>query len=77
MKYSIKRGNAEIGKFELADIQALMNAGVILPTDYFQVAGMEEWRPVSSLFNKEGAQPPQVIAPPPCRSSARKASARC
>jgi hypothetical protein len=35
MKYMVNRGAKEIGQFELADIQALMNAGVILPTDSF------------------------------------------
>lgn len=50
MKYTVNRGAQQIGQFELADIQALMNAGVILPTDLFWFQGMPEWTPVSSLF---------------------------
>lgn len=40
MQYLIRRGSVEIGKFALADIKALMNAGVILPTDLFSIEGM-------------------------------------
>lgn len=64
MKYTVNRGSQEIGQFELADIKALMNAGVILPTDYFWFQGMPEWKPVSSLFAQEASMPPQVIVPP-------------
>lgn len=64
MKYTVNRGSQEIGQFELADINALMNAGVILPTDYFWFQGMPEWKPVSSLFAQEASMPPQVIVPP-------------
>lgn len=64
MKYTVNRGSQEIGKFELADIQALMNAGVILPTDYFWFQGMSEWKPVSSLFAAQTSAVPQVVVPP-------------
>lgn len=64
MKYTVNRGSQEIGKFELADIQALMNAGVILPTDYFWFQGMSEWKPVSSLFAAQPSAVPQVVVPP-------------
>ncbi len=64
MKYTVNRGSQEIGKFELADIQALMNAGVILPTDYFWFQGMSEWKPVSSLFAAQQSAVPQVVVPP-------------
>ncbi len=64
MKYTVNRGTQEIGKFELADIQALMNAGVILPTDYFWFQGMSEWKPVSSLFATQPSALPQVVIPP-------------
>lgn len=64
MKYTVNRGSQEIGKFELADIQALMNAGVILPTDYFWFQGMSEWKPVSTLFAQQGSTTPQVVTPP-------------
>jgi hypothetical protein len=65
MKYTVTRGSNEIGKFELADIQALMNAGVVLPTDYFWFQGMPEMKPVSSLFAPQASKPAQVPAPPP------------
>ena len=55
MKYTVNRGSQEIGKFELSDIQALMNAGVILPTDYFWFQGMPKMKPVSSLFAQDGS----------------------
>jgi hypothetical protein len=64
MKYTVNRGSQEIGKFVLADIQALMNAGVILPTDYFWFQGMSEWKPVSSLFAAQPSAVPQVVVPP-------------
>jgi hypothetical protein len=64
MKYTVNRGSQEIGKFELADIQALMNAGVILPTDYFWFQGMSEWKPISSLFAAQPSALPQVVVPP-------------
>lgn len=64
MKYTINRGSQEIGKFELADIKALMNAGVILPTDYFWFQGMSDWKQVSSLFAQETTLAPQVVIPP-------------
>ena len=53
MKYTVNRGSQELGKFELADIKALINAGVILPTDYFWFQGMPDWKPVGSLFQQE------------------------
>jgi hypothetical protein len=67
MKYTVNRGAQQIGQFELADIQALMNAGVILPTDLFWFQGMPEWTPVSSLFTSHTglvtqAQPPALPA---------------
>ncbi len=67
MKYTVNRGEQQIGQFELADIQALMNAGVILPTDVFWFQGMTEWKPVSSLFASQTslaaqAQPPALPA---------------
>lgn len=70
MKYTVNRGSVEIGQFELKDIQALMNAGVILPTDYFWFQGMSEWKPVSSLFapapgSAQQAMPPAVRADNP------------
>ena len=64
MKYTVNRGSQEIGKFELADIKALMNAGVILPTDYFWFQGMSDWKQVSSLFAQETTLAPQVVVPP-------------
>ena len=64
MKYTVNRGSQEIGKFELADIKALMNAGVILPTDYFWFQGMSEWKPVSTLFAQQVSMAPQVVVPP-------------
>jgi hypothetical protein len=64
MKYTVNRGSQEIGKFELTDIQALMNAGVILPTDYFWFQGMSEWKLISSLFAQEAKMAPQVVVPP-------------
>jgi hypothetical protein len=64
MKYTVNRGSQEIGVFELADIQALMNAGVILPTDYFWFQGMSDWKPVSSLFSAQPSAVPQVVVPP-------------
>ena len=64
MKYTVNRGSQEIGKFELSDIQALMNAGVILPTDYFWFQGMSEWKPVSSLLSAQPSAVPQVVVPP-------------
>jgi GYF domain 2 len=64
MKYTVNRGSQEIGKFELADIQALMNAGVILSTDYFWFQGMSDWKPVSSLFSAQPSAVPQVVVPP-------------
>lgn len=64
MLYLIRRGSVEIGKFALADIKALMNAGVILPTDLFTIEGMTEAKPVSSLFSQEtGLAAPE--GPPP------------
>lgn len=64
MKYTVNRGSQLIGEFELADIKALMNAGVILPTDYFWFQGMPDWKQVSSLFAQEASMPPQVVVPP-------------
>jgi hypothetical protein len=63
MKYTVNRGSQEIGKFELADMKALMNAGVLLPTDYFWFQGMPKMKPVSSLFASQAHTPPQVSAP--------------
>jgi hypothetical protein len=62
MKYTVNRGSQEMGQFELADIQALINAGVILPTDNFWFQGMTEAKPVSSLFASQAHIPPQVPA---------------
>ena len=69
MKYMVNRGAKEIGQFELADIQALMNAGVILPTDSFWFQGMTEAKPVSSLFAQESSLSPRATAniEPPTR----------
>lgn len=64
MQYLIRRGSVEIGKFALADIKALMNAGVILPTDLFSIEGMTETKPVSSLFAKETSLSAPAGAPP-------------
>lgn len=69
MKYTVNRGAKEIGQFELADVQALMNAGVLLPTDSFWFQGMTEAKPVSSLFAQESSLSPQVASniDPPTR----------
>lgn len=64
MQYLIRRGSVEIGKFALADIKALMNAGVILPTDLFSIEGMTETKPVSSLFAQETSLSAPAGAPP-------------
>lgn len=64
MQYLIRRGSVEIGKFALADIKALMNAGVILPTDLFCIEGMTETKPVSSLFAQETSQSAPAGSPP-------------
>ena len=64
MQYLIRRGLVEIGKFALADIKALMNAGVILPTDLFSIEGMTETKPVSSLFAQETSLPTPTGVPP-------------
>jgi hypothetical protein len=63
MKYTVNRGAQQIGQFELADIQALMNAGVILPTDVFWFQGMTEWKPVSSLFASQTSLAVQALPP--------------
>ena len=64
MQYLIRRGSVEIGKFALADIKALMNAGVILPTDLFSIEGMTETKPVSSLFAQETSLTAPTGVPP-------------
>lgn len=64
MQYLIRRGSVEVGKFALADIKALMNAGVILPTDLFSIEGMTETKPVSSLFAQETSLSAPSGAPP-------------
>jgi len=64
MQYLIRRGSVEIGKFALADIKALMNAGVILPTDLFSIEGMTDTKPVSSLFAQETSLSAPAGAPP-------------
>jgi hypothetical protein len=63
MKYTVNRGSQEIGQFELADIKALMNAGVILSTDYFWFQGMSDWKPVSSLFAPQTGMAVQTLPP--------------
>lgn len=63
MKYTVNRGSQEIGHFELNDIKALINAGVILPTDYFWFQGMTEWKPVGSLFPQEAGAIQTAISP--------------
>ena len=64
MQYLIRRGSVEIGKFALADIKALMNAGVILPTDLFSIEGMTETKLVSSLFAQETSLTAPTGVPP-------------
>lgn len=50
MKYSVSRGEKEIGSFDFAELQALFHAGVLHPSDHFCINGMEEWKLLSELL---------------------------
>lgn len=56
--YTIGRNGLTIGSYEDAQIQAMLSAGNLLPTDVAWKQGMPEWKPLAVLF--PGATPPAM-----------------
>jgi hypothetical protein len=56
--YTIGRNGLTIGNYEDAQIQAMLSAGNLLPTDVAWQQGMPEWKPIGVLF--PGATPPAM-----------------
>ena len=53
MKYEVLRGQDKVGSYEFEELKALYQAGVLLPSDYFWISGMPDWKPLSSLLSPE------------------------
>ena len=56
--YTIGRNGLTIGSYDDAQIQGMLSAGNLLPTDVAWQQGMPEWKPLGVLF--PGATPPAM-----------------
>lgn len=50
MNYEVLRGQAKVGSYEFEELKALYQAGILMPSDYFWIPGMPDWKPLSSLL---------------------------
>ena len=50
MKYEVLRGQTKVGSYDFDELKALYQAGVLLPSDFFWIPGMPDWKPLSSLL---------------------------
>ena len=66
MKYEVLRGQEKVGSFEFEELKALYQSGILLPTDFFWIPGMPDWKPLSSLLTPK---PSLAALPPVTRTS--------
>ena len=55
MSVQIARTGEAIGTYDANAVEALVQSGQILETDYFWTEGMAEWQPVASRWHSSGA----------------------
>jgi len=75
MKYEVLRGQAKVGSYEFEELKALYQSGVLLPTDFFWIPGMPDWKPLSSLLAPKPSQAASSSIPPSLPSSAQAPAA--
>ena len=66
MKYEVLRGQTKVGSYDFDELKALYQAGVLLPSDYFWIPGMPDWKPLSSLL---APKPSRAALPSVTRTS--------
>ena len=76
MKYEVLRGQAKVGSYEFEELKALYQSGVLLPTDFFWIPGMPDWKTLSSLLTPKPslATSPSVTAAGPSSAEIMAAS---
>lgn len=75
MKYEVLRGQSKVGSYEFEELKALYQSGVLLPTDFFWIPGMPDWKPLSSLLAPKPSQAASSSVPPCLPSSAQAPAA--
>jgi hypothetical protein len=77
----VSRSGQIIGIFDLTEMSSKVASGVVLPTDYYWIAGMSNWLIVSSnaewvkhtsYGNTSSYSPPPPVARPPITPSSSK-----
>lgn len=76
MKYEVLRGRDKVGSYEFEELKALYQAGFLLPSDYFWIPGMPDWKPLSSLLAPKPSRAalPSVTRTPPSSADIMAAS---
>jgi hypothetical protein len=72
MRYTVRRGDEELGSFDLAEIQSGFNEGRFRLSDMAIADGASEWLPVSMLLGSATTLPldrPEFLYPRPAPAS--------
>ena len=75
MKYEVLRGQSKVGSYEFEELKALYQSGVLLPTDFFWIPGMPDWKPLSSLLAPKPSPAASSSVVPSLPSSAQAPAA--